>query len=226
MKITQVAAIFLASIRFAAGDGEVVTIHGSGTTNPSKCIWHIMSLFEEQSRITTRLTYRAVGSTTGGIEFLGVANSGSYTDSDGTIVLDSHVPHNDFGAGDIPIKKAAYDALNEAVNAQNGSTGSEEGANLHMVHLPFAMSSVSFFHSIPGVPDGSKGIKLDACDLARIFNGSVQQWNDAEIMSKQTDEIKGILEKLDESIYVSRRVEGSSSTKSITQVSMKHKFHV
>ena len=88
-----------------------------------------------------------------------------------------------------------------------------------MVHLPFALSSVSFFINIPGIERGEGGLKLDACDLARIYNGKVSQWNDAEIISKQTEDIKEILLNIEEPIHVSRRVEGSSSTKSVTQVS-------
>ena len=216
MKISQIATIFLASAGYVRGNGEVVTIHGSGTTNPSKCIWHIMSLFEERSQIMTRLTYRAVGSSTGQKEFLGAENDG-YDARDPLVEINSHVPHNDFGAGDIPISKVAFEALNTAVELQDGMNNDNNG--LHMVHLPFALSSVSFFHSIPGIERGEGGIKLDACDLARIYNGKVTQWNDAEIISKQTEEIKEILLYIDEPIYVSRRVEGSSSTQSITQVS-------
>lgn len=218
MKATQATTIFLASIAaalVATADGEVITIHGSGTTNPSKCIWHIMSLFEERSQISTRLTYRAVGSTTGQVEFLGKDNTGEELTGGATIT--SHVPHNYFGSGDIPISKEEYDALNLAVEAQDGSDDNNGGK--HMVHLPFAMSSVSFFHSIPGVPDGKDGIKLDACDLAKIYNGKVNKWNaDADILSKQNDEVKEILMNLTDDIFVARRVEGSSSTSSITQV--------
>ena len=174
-----------------------------------------MSLFEERSQITTRLTYRAVGSTTGQVEFLGADNSGE--DFTGGATITSHVPHNYFGSGDIPIPKDKYDALNLAVEAQAGSDDTNGGK--HMVHLPFAMSSVSFFHSIPGVPDGEDGIKLDACDLAKIYNGKVKKWNaDAAILSKQNDAVKEILMSLTDDIFVSRRVEGSSSTSSITQV--------
>jgi ABC-type phosphate transport system substrate-binding protein len=214
MKIAQAAAIFLASAGSVLGNGEVITIHGSGTTNPSKCIWHIMSLFEERSQIMTRLTYRAVGSSTGQKEFLGAANTG-YELTNSTIEISSHVPHNDFGAGDIPISKAAFEELNKAVELQDGANNDNNG--LHMVHLPFAMSSVSFFHNIPGIERGPEGIKLDACDLARIYNGKVSRWNDAEIISKQTEMIQEILLDIDEPIFVSRRVEGSSSTQSITQ---------
>jgi len=219
MKATQSTTVFLASIFSAlvAAQGDVITIHGSGTTNPSKCIWHIMSLFEERSLVTTRLTYRAVGSTTGQKEFLGKENTGEETVAGGLVTIDNHVPHNYFGAGDIPIKKEDYDALNDQVEAQDGMDASNGGK--HFVHLPFAMSSVSFFHNIPGVPDGKDGIKLDACDLARIYNGKVQKWNSDEgILSKQNDAVKEILMNLTDDIFVSRRVEGSSSTKSITQV--------
>jgi len=218
MKIAQAVTIFLASVGSALADGEVVTIHGSGTTNPSKCIWHIMSLFEERSQITTRLTYRAVGSSTGQKEFLGATNTGYEiveNPGDALVEIGSHVPHNDFGAGDIPISEAAYLELNEKVELQSGKNTYVN--KLHMVHLPFAMSSVSFFHNIPGIERGEDGIKLDACDLARIYNGKVSYWNDEEIVNKQTDKIKTILFDIEEKIFVSRRVEGSSSTKSITQ---------
>jgi ABC-type phosphate transport system substrate-binding protein len=217
MKIAQVATFFLASAGYALGDSQVFTIHGSGTTNPSKCIWHIMSLFEERSQITTRLTYRAVGSSTGQKEFLGAENEGIDASRDDVVVINSHTPHSDFGAGDIPISKEAYDELNVAVALQDGMNSTNDGR--HMVHLPFALSSVSFFINIPGIERGEGGLKLDACDLARIYNGKVSQWNDAEIISKQTEDIKEILLNIEEPIHVSRRVEGSSSTKSVTQVS-------
>ena len=108
MRASQAVPFLLASIAATVnGDGEVYSIHGSGTTNPSKCIWHIMSLFEERSRVKTHLTYRAVGSSTGQAEFLGADNTDDNgIDSAGnSVVLASHVPYNDFGAGDIPIKK-------------------------------------------------------------------------------------------------------------------------
>lgn len=100
-----------------------------------------------------------------------------------------------------PLKKKDYDALNSA--AGHGTA--------NVAHLPFAMSSVSFFHNIPNVPDG--GINLDACLLARIFAGDIQEWDSAEILEKNED-LRGTLKG---KIFVARRVQGSSSTKSITQ---------
>ena len=200
MRVHQAVTLLLAALAAtpAQGNGEVFTLHGSGTTNPSKCFWHIMSLFEERSQISTRLTYRAVGSSAGITEFLGVSNS--------------HVPHNDFGSGDIPVPTAKYVALNAAVPAQTGNGKA-------MVHLPFAISSVSFFHNIPGVPDGEDGIKLSPCLLARIFNGETQRWSAPEVIL-ENQHLKRVLEATsDLPIYVARRVQGSSSTASVTQVS-------
>ncbi len=199
MKVTTVSILLAGLLADAAeASRETFAIHGSGTTNPSKCIWHIMSLFEERSRVNTRLTYRAVGSSTGQLEFLGEEND--------------FKPHSDFGAGDIPVPSEDYKALNLA------TTGSESNSN--MVHLPFALSSVTFFHNIPGVPDGKDGLNLNACLLARIFDGKIRFWNDSEIVA-ENGHLKAQLEAVaedDTPIYVARRVHGSSSTSSITKV--------
>jgi ABC-type phosphate transport system substrate-binding protein len=173
-----------------------------------------MSLFEERSQITTRLTYRAVGSSIGQQEFLGVNNS-IQEPTNSSLTINSYAPHSDFGSGDIPISTTAYTALNAAVELQEGKIDNNFS---HMVHLPFAMSSVSFFHNIPGVPDGEKGLKLNPCLLARIFNGKIQQWDSQEIIDAN-EHIQDILREIKTPIYVARRVNGSSSTKSITEVS-------
>ena len=210
MKVHPLSTFILAGLSSVAQqvNGEVVTIHGSGTTNPSKCIWHIMSLFMERSLVATRLTYRAVGSSTGQMEFLGVNNTDENSGEDPF----QHVPHTHFGAGDIPVPSAAYKALNDATN---------EGES-NMLHLPFALSSISFFHSIPGVPNDDKGLKLNACLLARIFDGKITRWDDSEILDVN-DHIETELTKVamqsPNGIYVARHVHGSSSTSSITKVS-------
>mmetsp|Transcript_4677 Transcript_4677/g.8958 ORF Transcript_4677/g.8958 Transcript_4677/m.8958 type:complete len:520 (-) Transcript_4677:179-1738(-) len=214
MKTSQAFTILISTIAASVkADGEVFTVHGSGTTNPSKCIWHIMSLFEERSQITTRLTYRAIGSSAGQQEFLGVDNAMTEPGNP-NITISSHAPHSDFGSGDIPISSADYDALNLAVESQEGGNSQNNGN--HMVHLPYAMSSVSFFHNIPGVPDGDKGLKLSPCLLARIFNGKIQRWDSQEIID-ENQHIEDILSEITSPIYVGRRSSGSSSTKSITE---------
>ncbi len=177
-----------------AAAGEIFEIHGSGTTNPSKCIWNIMSKFNARSRDPIRMTYRAVGSSTGQAEFLGRLNTNNAT-------VASHWPHVDFGAGDIPVPKEEFDALNDEAGGVSG--------NAKMVHLPFALSSVSFFYHL----NGADKVDLSGCLLAKIFSRKITYWNDPEIVA-----VNGNLAKMDTKITVCRRTYGSSSTKSITQV--------
>lgn len=86
-----VAAVLFAAITPASAQ-EVISVHGSGTTNPSKCFWHIMDLFHVRTKLPTKMTYRAVGSSTGQFEFLG----------------DGATSYNDFGSGDIPISEEDF----------------------------------------------------------------------------------------------------------------------
>jgi ABC-type phosphate transport system substrate-binding protein len=119
---------------------EPLGIDGSGTTNPSKCFWHIMAKLNEQIKLPTQFSYRAVGSGTGIKEFLGVG----IEDGEGNALDDAYVPYNDFGSGDIPIK------------AEDRSDALSRG--IEFVQLPFALSAVTFFHSVPGVPSGEMGL--------------------------------------------------------------------
>merc|ERR1719203_501563 len=97
----------------------------------------------DRAKPLLRLTYRAVGSSTGQYEFMGVNNTGNF----------SYVNMNDFGSGDIPLPTESYNALQKAGKG--------------MVHLPILMGAISFFHSVPGV--GSDRVSLDACTLAKVF---------------------------------------------------------
>lgn len=100
MKFSGIA-LFLASSLMAAPSTvsaqEVISIHGSGTTNPSKCYWTIMDQMQIQSKVPVRMTYRAVGSSTGQAEFIG---NGTLSD-------------NMFGSGDIPFSTEKYEAFPE-----------------------------------------------------------------------------------------------------------------
>lgn len=165
---------------------------GSGTTNPNKCFKHIMAQLEEQIKLPTRFTYRAVGSGTGQKEFLG--KSIKIDD----VETDTMVAYNDFGAGDIPISAEDRTKWNEA--------------GVEIVQLPFVLSAVSFFHNIPGVPSGARGLNMTACLLSEVFNGVISTWDDPKI----TDINPGLNVAKDYPIFVGRRVLGSSSTYSIT----------
>jgi ABC-type phosphate transport system substrate-binding protein len=114
-------ATLSSSRNFSTSAQSVVSVHGSGTTNPSRCYWHIMDLLQQRTKIPIRFTYRAVGSSTGITEFIG----------DGTI----GGPDNHFGSGDIPIPTDKFNALRTA--------------GVDFVHLPVVLGAISFFHSLP-----------------------------------------------------------------------------
>ena len=130
----------------------VVALHGSGTTNPSKCYWLIMDQIMNHIKIPTRLTYRAVGSSTGVKEFTGAAT-------------DYAKPFNDFGSGDFPLTSTLYKSLN--------------ASGIRVLHLPIVAGPISLFHSVPGVAAGS--MRLTSCVLARILTRKIIYWDSPEI---------------------------------------------
>ena len=153
--------------------------------------WHILEKLEEQIRVPARLTYRAVGSGTGISEFLG-------KDIPKDSGINTFEAYNDWGSGDIPIDSEDLTTWNNA--------------GIEFVQLPFVLSAVSFFHSIPGVPNGQGGLNMTACLLARVFDGDIKTWDHEDIAA-----INPSLKVPKEyPIYVGRRVLGSSSTYSIT----------
>eukprot|EP00529_Nitzschia_sp_RCC80_P018532 CAMPEP_0113489530 /NCGR_PEP_ID=MMETSP0014_2-20120614/26576_1 /TAXON_ID=2857 /ORGANISM="Nitzschia sp." /LENGTH=505 /DNA_ID=CAMNT_0000383269 /DNA_START=148 /DNA_END=1665 /DNA_ORIENTATION=- /assembly_acc=CAM_ASM_000159 len=96
MKIFGAAATSLlvaASVASTANAQEVISLHGSGTTNPSRCYWQIMDQMQAQAKLPVKMTYRGVGSSTGQAEFVG----------------DGVTSFNMFGSGDIPITQENYD---------------------------------------------------------------------------------------------------------------------
>eukprot|EP00560_Eucampia_antarctica_P006558 CAMPEP_0197824842 /NCGR_PEP_ID=MMETSP1437-20131217/2049_1 /TAXON_ID=49252 ORGANISM="Eucampia antarctica, Strain CCMP1452" /NCGR_SAMPLE_ID=MMETSP1437 /ASSEMBLY_ACC=CAM_ASM_001096 /LENGTH=482 /DNA_ID=CAMNT_0043424635 /DNA_START=118 /DNA_END=1563 /DNA_ORIENTATION=+ len=178
----------------AKAEPDVITLSGSGTTNPSKCFWKIMDHFRERCRTPLWMSYRAIGSGNGIKEFIGVNNTGDFT----------YKSYNDFGAGDIPIPSAQYNALKLA------------SPDTTIYHLPFVMGAISIFHSIPNVPDGPLGLNLTSCTLARIFSRKIKNWDDTEILVRNPGLLKALGgKKLP--IKVAHRQNGSSSTASITQ---------
>jgi len=113
----------------------------------------------------------------------------------------SYTPWNDFGSGDIPMKSDYYDALTLA-----------KGADA-MVHIPVVIGAMSFFHSIPGTTSsGETSVHLDACTLAKIFNGKIEMWDDADIVA-----LNPKLALPNNPIQVLHRKKGSSTTGSITK---------
>lgn len=169
---------------------NLIELHGSGTTNPSKCYWLLMSQIMDEAKEPLRMTYRAVGSSTGIKEF-----------SEPNPLL-----RNDFGSGDIPISRSIYESLNAEVSSANETA---------VAHFPILMGAVSFFHSIPGMKNGENPLNLTSCQLAKIFKREIIYWDNAEI---KADNPNLNLPHESYPIKVAHRVKGSSSTSAISKV--------
>ena len=180
----------LASVWSGAEAAEVVELHGSGTTNPSRYLWQVMDLLEERSRVPIRATYRAVGSGTGQAEVVGQDSNG-------------YKAYNHFGSGDVPMTATNYKTLTD-----NGRT---------MLHIPFAIGAISFFHSIPGVPTGDNRLNLTACLLSKIFQREIKTWDDPEILAVNPKLKTFSPDIVGKDIKVVHRALGSSSTNGATE---------
>jgi len=176
----------VAALETTLNDFGIVALHGSGTTNPKNWFAKAMKLLETRARAPLHLTYRAVGSSTGQAEFVGTSDNG-------------YQSYNHFGAGDIPMTQTNYDQL--MVTAGN-----------EMVHLPFALGAIGIFHNVPASVRGNTDIKLTACLLAKIFDGDITTWDDAEIKALNSD----LKPPAGQKIMVGHRTLGSSSTGGLT----------
>ncbi|CAL6396686.1 unnamed protein product [Bathycoccus prasinos] len=107
-------------------------------------------------------------------------------------------PYSHFGSGDIVVPTADYTDLNNAGKS--------------FVTIPFQLGAISFFHNVPGVPDG-KALDLQPCVLAKIFTRKIKTWDHADILSSNP----GFSPPAGKEITVVRRIYGSSSTSLISQ---------
>ena len=124
----------------------------------------------------------------GQFEFVGELNTPAWT------------RYNDFGSGDIPMKKTYYDAL----KAQTRS----------MVHIPIAIGGIGIFHSVPTAALPTAGrIHLSGCVLAKVFARIITTWDHPEIVALNA----GLKVPKDQNIQVVHRTLGSSSTSGVTQ---------
>eukprot|EP00545_Synedropsis_sp_CCMP1620_P002970 CAMPEP_0119003742 /NCGR_PEP_ID=MMETSP1176-20130426/739_1 /TAXON_ID=265551 /ORGANISM="Synedropsis recta cf, Strain CCMP1620" /LENGTH=507 /DNA_ID=CAMNT_0006955367 /DNA_START=80 /DNA_END=1603 /DNA_ORIENTATION=+ len=195
MKFTSTLPLFLTGLLMPVaptnGANPVLSIHGSGTTNPSKCYWHIMDQMMGGTKEPLHMTYRAVGSSTGILDFMG-----DDVDDNGTVAVS--VPRNDFGSGDVPVPTADYNTLTSR--------------NIEMVHLPVVLGAISLFHSVPNVPK----LNLNSCLIGQIFNRVITDWTHEDIVALNPN-IKEQIGSDSYPITVGRRKEGSSSTASFTK---------
>ena len=110
------------AVAVAQPDTEpVISLSGSGTTNPSKLLWRIFDTIEQQAGTPVRLTYRAVGSGTGIAEFIGDAPSGFN-------------PYSNFGSADVPLPLAEYQKL--------------QAQGMSVLQIPFVLGAVSVFATV------------------------------------------------------------------------------
>lgn len=108
--------------------------------------------------------------------------------------------YNDFGSGDIPMKKELYDTL----KAQGRS----------MVHIPIAIGGIGIFHSVPKAALPTAGrIHLSGCVLAKVFARIITTWDHPEIVALNA----GLTVPKGQNIQVVHRTLGSSSTSGVTQ---------
>ena len=148
-----------------------------------------MEQLMDRAKLSTRMTYRAVGSSTGQKEFIG----------NGTFY-----PDNVFGSGDIPIPTAKFGEL--------------QAANVDIVHLPVVLGAISLFHSVPNVPQGEGGLNLTGCLIARIFKREIKDWLHPDIQAIN-ENLRTLSGTSSVPITVAHRRLGSSSTSSVTKVS-------
>ena len=125
------------------------------TTNPSKLVWEAMGLLEARANPAIHASYRAVGSGTGQFEFMG-ADQG-------------YAAFNDFGSGDMPFSTEDRQTL-----LDNGVT---------VLHVPFNLGAMSFFHNVPDSTLPDSGLFLDACTIADIFKAVITTWDHDDIMA-------------------------------------------
>lgn len=159
-----------------------VQVDGSGTTNPNIFFIKVMETIQARSRRSVRLTYRAIGSSSGQREFSQVAEN----DFSGSL--------SDFGAGDIPMSSERYASITAAPR--------------EMVHVPFCLGAIAVFHSVPANEVGADGLRLSPCVLAKIMNGTITTWDDGEIVADNPN----LNVPAGRTIQVGHRTRGSSST--------------
>jgi PBP superfamily domain len=113
---------------FVQAEVNVLELHGSGTSNPSKCFWSIMESLTEEAGVSVRLTYRSIGSLGGITEF-----ASTFVDSGMDGGSSSTARRLYFASGDIPVPSATYANI------------TSRAADSEFVHLPVMAGVVSFF---------------------------------------------------------------------------------
>eukprot|EP00967_Tisochrysis_lutea_P058324 scaffold74128_cov18-Tisochrysis_lutea.AAC.1 len=125
------------------------------------------------------LYYRAIGSgggqdeSTGNHEvgFLFLCDLMPYRHDDAC----SYNPWNNFGVSDVPLSTAVWKIIHkDSIVAARGKP----------IQVPYGLSAMSFFVSIPQIalPEGK--MRLTPCDIVKIFTGKVTSWSGFGLAAK------------------------------------------
>ena len=98
----------------------------------------------------------------------------------------------DFGASDVPIKK-------EEIKKDTTP----------ILHIPTTLSAVALTYHLPSL---SKPLRLDATTIAKIFDGTITQWNDPKLIQLNPD-----IQLPHQDIVVVYRADGSGTTAVFTE---------
>ena len=185
-------------MHLAFASGGILSIHGSGTSNPARCYGSVMEELTARSKLPLRLTYRSVGSSIGLEEF---KNN-----------FDPLMSASNFGSGEIPLASEDWQRFREE--------------NVTVLQLPTLYGAVSFFHSVPETPNLNLTSCLLARifmrDIKDWAHPDIREINPGLTKLFERDETDSLGASM--RIRVARREEGSSNTNAITQVSLRIKL--
>ncbi len=191
--------LFSALCTFAVcqSDESIVQFHGSGTSNPDRCYWHVIEALSSQTKLPSWITYRSTSSGPGQEEFMGNITH----------------PFTHFASSDYPLPGELYETLKDA--------GKE------MIHLPVLMGAIGIFHSVPLKHQDAletTDLNLTSCLVARIYQGEITDWTHPDIVEinpyldlpVQLNNYGKPKEEQSFPITVAHRGMGSSSTYALT----------
>eukprot|EP00934_Nitzschia_sp_Nitz4_P003982 Nitzschia sp. Nitz4//scaffold216_size36101//28990//30714//NITZ4_007785-RA/size36101-snap-gene-0.19-mRNA-1//-1//CDS//3329542206//3972//frame0 len=165
-----------------------VQVHGSGTSNPARCFWHVLEEMQVQSKIPTKLTYRSTASGNGISDFIGNITT----------------PNNDFASGDIPFTAENYKLLTDA--------------GVEMLHLPVLLGAVGVFHTVPVKTGHTLNMtacllaRIFNGEITDWYDSEIMDINPNHDIPLKYDNYGNLADDQSYPITASRRFLGSSST--------------
>jgi ABC-type phosphate transport system substrate-binding protein len=181
-------------LKSTGAETGIISVHGSGTSNPNRCFGSVMEEIQARAKLPVRLSYRSVGSSIGLEEFINEGN----------------------------LEKSAFDFASTEIPVSTEDWQNFRDNNVTLLQIPTLFGAVTFFHSVPDMPN----LNLTSCLLARIFTREIKDWAHPDIRELNPGLNKLFDEGNENSLGASLRIrvavrdEGSSNTNAITQVSV------